>query len=98
MQSKYLKNSRHSEKDIDETFFKRTTIPTREALKKKSNRKQDNKIRFITEYEPSLPHIYNIWRKTNHLLKNNEELKNMFKNGIKDFQILYRKGGKNMKE
>ena len=69
MQSKYLKNSRHSEKDIDKTFFKRTTIPTREALKKKSNGKQDNKIRFITEYEPSLPNIYNIWRKTNHLLK-----------------------------
>ena len=67
-------------------------------MKKKPNRKQNNKIKFITEYETSLPNIYSIWRKTNHLLKNNEELKSIFKNGIKDFQIVYRKGGKNIKE
>ena len=30
--------------------------------------------------------------------KNNEELKNIFKNGVKDFQRVYRKGGKNIKE
>ena len=41
-----------------------------------------------------MPNIYSIWRKTNHLLKNNEELKDKFKN----FLIVYRKGGKNIKE
>ena len=66
-------------------------------MKKKSNRKHNNKIKFITEYEPSLPNIYSMWRKNNRL-KNNEELKNTFKNGVKDFQIVYRKGGKNIKE
>ena len=34
-----------------------------------------------------------MWRNTNHL-KNNEELKNIFKIGVEDFQIVYRKGGK----
>ena len=67
-------------------------------MKKKSKRKQKNNIKFITEYEPFLPNIYSIWRKTNHLLKNNEELKNIFKNGIKEFQIVYKKGGKNIRE
>ena len=85
--------SGHSEKEIDKAFCKRAPIPRRETLNKKSNRKQYNKIKF--EYEPS---IYSIWRKTNHLLKNNEELKIIFKNGVKDFQIVHRKGGKNIKE
>ena len=67
-------------------------------MKKKSDRKQKNKIKFITEYEPSLPNIFSIWRKKNHLLKNNEELENIFKNGVTGFQIVYRKGGKNIKE
>ena len=71
--------------DIDNAFCKRTTIPRRETLKKKSNKKQNNKIKFIIEYEPSLPNVYGIWRKTNHLLKNNEELKNIFKKVTKDF-------------
>ena len=31
-------------------------------------------------------------------LVNNEELKNRFQNGVKDFQIVYRKGGKNIKK
>ena len=67
-------------------------------MEKKSNRKENNKIKFITEYEPSLPNIYSTWRKTNHLLKNNEELKNIFKKVVKDFQRVYRKGGKYIKE
>ena len=29
----------------------------------------------MTEYESLLSNIYDIWRKTNHLLKNNELLK-----------------------
>ena len=42
-------------------------------IEKKSNKKQNNKIKFIAEYEPSLPNIYDIWRKNNHLLKNVNE-------------------------
>ena len=56
--------SGHSEKDIDKAFCKRATITRRETLKKKSNRKKNTKIKLITEYEPSLPNIYSIWRKT----------------------------------
>ena len=94
----YLMKSGHSEKDIDNGFCNRLSINRRETLKKKSNKKQNNKIKFITEYEPSLPDIYTVWRKNRHLLKNNEELKNIFENDIKDFQLVYRKGGKNIKE
>ena len=94
----YLMKSGHSEKDIDKAFCKRVTTPRRETLKKKSNRRKNNKIKFITEYEPYLPNIDSIWKKTNHILKNNEELKNIFKNSVKDFQIVYRKGGNNIKE
>ena len=85
-------------KDIDKAFCKRATISRREILKKKSNRKQNKKIKFVTESEPFLPNIYSIWRKTNYLVKNNEELKNIFKNSVTYFQIVYRKGGKNFKE
>ena len=60
--------SGHSEKDIDKAFRKRTTIPRRETLKKKSNRKQNNKIKLKTEYEPPLSNTYNIWRKNDYLL------------------------------
>ena len=94
----YLMKSGHSGKDIDKSFCQRVAIPRRETLNKKSNRKHNNKIKFITECEPSLPNIYSTWRKNNYLLKNNEGLKNRFKNGVKDFQIVYRKGGKNIKE
>ena len=45
-----------------------------------------------------MPNIYNIWRNTNHPPKNNEELKNMFENGAKNFQTVYRKGRKTIKE
>ena len=48
--------SGYSEKTIDKVFCKRATIPRRETLKKKSNGKQNNKMK--TEYEPSLPNIY----------------------------------------
>ena len=65
--------SGHSEKVIDKVFCEKATIPRKKTLKKKSNRKQNNKIKFITEYELSLPNLYSIWSKTNHLLKNNEE-------------------------
>ena len=85
----YLVKSGNSEKDIDKAFSKRATIPRREILKKKWKRKQNYEIKSVTEYELSLPHIYSLSRKTKHLLENNEELKNIFKNGIKDFQIVY---------
>ena len=72
----------HSEKDTNSAFCKTATRTKKETLKKKPKRKQNNKIKFITEYGPSLPNIYSIWRITNKL-KNNEELKNMFKNSVK---------------
>ena len=60
----YLMKSGHSEKDIDNTFCNRLSINRRETLKKKSNKKQNNKIKFTTEYEPSLPDIYTDGEKT----------------------------------
>ena len=89
--------SRQSEKDIDKVFCKRAAIPRTETLKTKSNRKQNNKMKFITEYGQSLPNFYNMRRKANHFLKNNEELKNIFKKGVKGKRIVYRKGDKNIK-
>ena len=56
----YLMKSGHSEKDIDNAFCNRLSINRRETLKKKSNKKQNNKIKFITEHEPSLPDIYTV--------------------------------------
>ena len=56
-----------SEKDTDIAFCRRVTINRRERSKKKPKRKQNNKMKFITEYEPSLPNICRIWGKTNRL-------------------------------
>ena len=85
----------HSEKDTNSAFCKTATRTKKETLKKKPKRKQNNKIKFITEYGPSLPNIYSIWRITNKL-KNNEELKNMFKNSVKqciEMEVKISKGG-----
>ena len=43
----YLMKSGHSENDIDNSFCQRTIIPRRKTLKNKSNRKYNNKIKFI---------------------------------------------------
>ena len=37
-------------------------------------------------------------RKNEHILRNDPLLKNVFPNGVKDFQVIYRRGGKNIKE
>ena len=42
----YLMKSGHSEKDIGKSFCQRATIPRRETLKKKSNRKHNKKTRI----------------------------------------------------
>ena len=94
----YLMRSGHSEKDIDIDFCKRVTIPRRETLKKKLNRQENNKIKFVNEYEPSFLNIYSILRKTNQLFKIMKNWKNIFKICLQDFQIQYKKGGKNTKE
>ena len=64
--------------------------------KLKTNEK--NKIKFLTEDEPSLPNIYNRCRKTSLLLKSYEELRNIFKTSVRDFQMMYWKWGKIIKE
>ena len=87
----YPMKSAISEIDIDKSIYKRATISRNETLKKKSNTKQNNKTKFITEYEPPLLNMYNLWRKSNRLLKNNEEPKNTFEKVVKDFHIVYRK-------
>ena len=58
-----LMKSGHSEKDIDNAFCNRFLKNRRETFKKKTNKKRNDKIKFITEYETSLPDIYNIWQK-----------------------------------
>ena len=43
----YLMKSGHSENDTDNSFCQGTIIPRRKTLRNKSNRKYDNKIKFI---------------------------------------------------
>ena len=52
--------------------------------KLKTNEK--NKIKFLTEHEPSLPNIYNRCRKTSLLLKSNEELRNILRKALEIFK------------
>ena len=56
----YPMKSAIREIDIDKSIDKRATISRNETLKKKSNTKQNNKTKFITEYEPPLLNMYNL--------------------------------------
>ena len=47
---------------------------------------EKNKIKFLTEHEPSLPNIYNRCRKTSLLLKSNEELRNILRKALEIFK------------
>ena len=52
----------------------------------------------MVDFEPSFPDIYAVWRKHDHLLKNDDILKKVFPNGAKNFRVAYKRSGKNIKE
>ena len=95
----YLLKSGHESKNIDRAFLQRASLKRSDVLNKERQEKSiAKKSFFVTEYEPSFPNIHAVWRKHDHLLKNDEELRRIFPNGSKDFQVTYKRGAKNIKE
>ena len=52
----------------------------------------------MTDYEPTFSDIQRILKSNDDVLRTDDELKNDFPNGTKDFQICYRRGAANIKE
>lgn len=64
----------------------------------RKRRQGASKQRFITDFEPAFPEITKILRKHSTILQEDDVLMKVFPSGSKDFQVCYRRGGKNMKE
>ena len=95
----YLLKSGHDERKIDKAFIKKAGVKRSDVLNKSGQRNNmSNKTFFVTEFEPSLPDIQAVWRKNEHLIKNDATLSRIFPRGCKDFQVTYKRGGKNIKE
>ena len=50
------------------------------------------KYRFVTNFEPTFPGIKTRFKKFNHIIEDDEELKKIFPHGIKHFQVLEKRG------
>ena len=50
------------------------------------------------DYEPSFPDIRKAFKKFGHILENDEEMKEVFTYGVKDFQVSEKRSSKNIKE
>ena len=57
-----------------------------------------HKYRFVTEFEPSFPDIRKGFQKFEHIIKEDEILKEIFPKGVTHFQICRKRGFKNIKE
>ena len=95
----YLLKSGHDSRSIDNAFLKRASTKREDLLNKEKDRiETSSKKFFVTDYEPSFPSVYTVWRKNEHLLKNDPNLRKAFPNGVSDFKVTFRRGGKNIKE
>ena len=95
----YLIKSGHDKKKIDKAFIKRATMKRADVLnRERRTRSVTNKTLFVVDFEPSFPDVYTVWRKHEHLLRDDSVLKTVFPNGVRDFKVAYKRGGKNIKE
>ena len=53
---------------------------------------------FVTNFEPTFPDIKTGLKKFKHIIDDDEELRKIFPHGIKHFQVLEKRGSKNIKE
>ena len=97
----YMITSGYEEKVIDKEFRKLAHVSRKDVLYKKRRKSRKNearKYRFVTAYEPAFVNIKIVLMKYQHILKDDEELSNVFPNGAKDFQVSERREAKNIKE
>ena len=53
---------------------------------------------MVTDFEPTFPDIKKAFRKFRHIIKDDEELKDVFSKGGEHFRLSERRGSKNIKE
>ena len=97
----YLMKSGYKPQDIDNQFVKILKYKRKDLLKEKSKKKKrtrNKKIRFITDFEPKFPSIANALKELEPLLLSDPLLKKMLPNGMRNIDVCYRRGGKNIKE
>ena len=79
-------------------MIKREDLLNGNRKKKRQQKKGSKKYRFITAYEPAFPDIKRIMKTHEHLIWQDPELKRIFPEGTKHFQVTHRKEAKNLKE
>ena len=98
----YMITSGYKEEVVDQAFGKLANMSRNSILWKKTSvtRKKRNarKYRFVTSHEPAFPDIKQIVLKHQHIILDADELKKVFPNGAKDFQVSERRKAKNLKE
>ena len=100
----YLLTSGYEEIEINKAFAPLINVNRKHLLTennhghKKKQKDSDRKYRFITNYEPSFTNIRKVLFKHQHILMNSHILKKVFPRGAKDFQIVEKRGGPNIKE
>ena len=92
----YLMKSGYEEELVDEKFSSHVvTTKRKDLLRNKKRKKQRNKItkyRMVTDYEPTFPDIRKAFRKFKHIIEDDEELNEIFPNGVSHFQVSERRG------
>ena len=94
--------SGYKEEVVDQTFGKLASKSRKSKLWKKTNatrkKRTARKYHFVTLHEPAFPDIKKILLKHQHILLEDDELKQVFPNGGKDFQASKRREAKILKE
>ena len=97
----YLLKSGHSEELVDKQFISYALkVKRRNLLEKKTRKKSDGIVKYqmVTDFEPTFPDIKKAFRKFQHIIVDDEELKEVFPKGVKHFRSSERRGSINVKE
>ena len=96
----YLIKSGYKEADISRKSINSAIKKKRKSILKKKNKNKQSiqKYRFVTNFEPSFPDIAKGFRKFKRILEDDEDLMEVFPQGVKHFQVTQKRGCKNMKE
>ena len=100
----HLVTSGYDSKLVDKEFGKLAILSRKKVLNKQGNskkkEKRDNvrKYRFLMAYEPAFPDIKKVLLSHQNIIYEDEELREVFPNGARDFQVSERREAKNIKE
>ena len=92
----YLLESGYASDQIDEHFIKVAKLKRKDAMSNERSSSKKKKIDFVTTWDPMFPDINEALGKFQHILKEDEQCRNLFPKG--SFRVPYKRGYKNLKK